>query len=163
MGTRWNSFELVVWGDNLSDEDVHTVDAVSIFARRDVEISNDRYLELLESVAREANPYIGLDMGDNLEVSDFGVIGHAMAASATVGDSLNLLSRYLYVLSHSNTIRLDVGEDQVVCTYAVTILQPNLVRQDAEFAMSFIAKSIRSLSGKRFGPRQVEFSHGLLA
>lgn len=135
----------------------------SIFTRRDVEISNDKYVELLESVAREANPYIGLDMGDSLEVSDFGVMGHAMAASATVGDALNLLSRYLYVLSHSNTIRLDVGEDQVVCTYAVTILQPNLVRQDAEFAMSFIAKSIRSLSGKRFAPRQVEFSHGLFA
>ena len=135
----------------------------SIFTRPDIEISNDKYVELLESVARDANPYIGLDMGENLEVSDFGVIGHAMAASATVGDALNLLSRYLYVLSHSNTIRLDVGEDQVVCTYAVTILQPDLVRQDAEFAMSFIAKSIRELSGRGFSPRLVEFSHGLFA
>ena len=135
----------------------------SILTRPDIEISNDKYVELLESVARDTNPYIGLDMGENLEVRDFGVIGHAMAASETVGDALNLLSRYLYVLSHSNTIRLDVGEEQVVCTYAVTILQPDLVRQDAEFAMSFIANAIRGLSGKRFAPRLVEFSHGMFA
>ena len=29
IGTRWNSFEFVLWGDNLSDEDVQTVDAVA--------------------------------------------------------------------------------------------------------------------------------------
>jgi len=135
----------------------------SIFTRPDVEITNDKYAELLESVARDTNPYIGLDMAENLEVSNFGVMGHAMAASATVGDALNLLSRYLYVLSQSNTIRLDLGEDQVVCTYAVTILQPDLVRQDAEFAMGFIVNAIRELSGRSFSPRLVEFSHGLFA
>lgn len=134
----------------------------SVFTRRDVEVSSHKYAELLETVARHSNPHIGLDLGESLEPRDLGVIGHAMSASATVGDALSVLSRYLYVLSQSNTIRLDIGEDTVVCTYAVTILQPDLVRQDAEMALSWITSIIRELSGKSFRPRLVEFCHSQL-
>jgi AraC-like DNA-binding protein len=131
----------------------------SVFTQRDVEISSQKYAELLEAVARHANPHIGLDLGETLEPRDLGVMGHAMSASATVGEALSVFSRYLYVLSQSNTIRLDFGEDTVVCTYAVTILQPDLVRQDAEMAISWITSIIRTLSGKSFRPLLVEFCH----
>jgi AraC-like DNA-binding protein len=134
----------------------------SVFTRRDVEVSSHKYAELLETVARHSNPHIGLDLGESLEPRDLGVIGHAMSASATIGDALSVLSRYLYVLSQSNTIRLDIGEEMVVCTYAVTILQPDLVRQDAEMAVSWITSIIRELSGKNFRPRLVEFCHSQL-
>ena len=135
----------------------------SVFFRQDVEVPADKYAELLETVARNTNPYIGLDLGESLAIRDLGVIGHAMSASATVGDALAVLSRYLYVLSHSNTFRVDIGEEKVVCTYTVTILQPDLVRQDAEFTLSLITTLIRKLSGRRFRPRSIEFSHSQLA
>jgi AraC-like DNA-binding protein len=131
----------------------------SVFTRRDVEVSSQKYAELLETVARHSNPHIGLDLGESLEPRDLGVIGHAISACATVGEALSVLSRYLYVLSQSNTIRLDIGEDTVVCTYAVTILQPDLVRQDAEMALSWITSIIRRISGRNFRPRLVEFCH----
>ena len=131
----------------------------SIFTRQDVEISVFKYVELLETVARESNPSIGLHLAQYLEAKDLGVIGHAMAAAATIGEALSIFSRYLYVLSQSNTMRLDLGEDKVVCTYTVTILQPDLVRQDAEFALGCLVNLIRKLSGRSFKPRLVEFSH----
>ncbi|MGI9294101.1 MAG: AraC family transcriptional regulator [Pseudomonadales bacterium] len=131
----------------------------SALTRRDVEISSRKFAELLETVAWNTNPYIGLDMGQSLVPGDIGVIGHAMSATSSIGEALAVFSRYLYVLSHSNTIRLDVGEDKVVCTYTVTILQPDLVRQDAEFALSWITTMIRKLSGRNFRPRFIEFSH----
>ena len=131
----------------------------AIFTRPDIEITDVKYAELLESVGREVNPHIGLDLGENLDARDLGVLGHAAAASSTIGEALALFSRYLYVLSQSNTIRLDIGEERVVCTYTVTILQPNLVRQDAEFVLAVITTLIRKLSGRRFSPRLVEFSH----
>ena len=134
----------------------------SVFTRRDVEVPSHKYAELLETVARHANPHIGLDLGESLEPRDLGVMGHAMSASATVGEALSVVSRYLYVLSQSNTMRLDIGEDAVVCTYAVTILQPELVRQDAEMALGWTTSIIRTLSGKNFRPRLVEFCHGPL-
>ncbi len=131
----------------------------TIFTQPDIEITDVKYAELLERVGREVNPHIGLDLGASLDAKDLGVIGHAMTAAPTIGESLALLSRYLYVLSQSNTIRLDIGEEGVVCTYAVTILQPNLVKQDAEFALAVITSLIRKLSGRSFAPRLVEFSH----
>jgi hypothetical protein len=82
----------------------------SVFTRRDVEVPSHKYAELLETVARHANPHIGLDLGESLEPRDLGVMGHAMSASATVGEALSVVSRYLYVLSQSNTMRLDIGE-----------------------------------------------------
>ncbi len=135
----------------------------TVFTRPDVEVPGHKYAELLEAVARHGNPYIGLDLGESLAPAELGVIGHAMAASATIGDALAVMSRYLYVLSQSNTIRLDAGEDTVVCTYTVTILQPDLVRQDAEFALGLIVAMIRRLSGRSFRPRLVEFSHSQCA
>jgi AraC-like DNA-binding protein len=135
----------------------------TIFTRRDVEISDVKYVDLLETVARNTNPYIGLDMGERLVAQDLGVLGHAMAATATVGEALALFSHYIYVFAQSNTIRLDLGEDKVVCSYSVTILQPDLVRQDAEFALAFMTGLIRKLSRREFHPNLVEFGHSQLA
>ena len=131
----------------------------SVFTRRDVEISLLKYSELLETVARKSNPCIGLDLGQSLETSDLGVIGHAMSASATIGEALAVFSRYIYVLCQSNNIRLDLGEDKAVFTYNVTMLQPDLVRQDAEFVLGLITTMIRRLSGRSFRPRLIEFCH----
>ena len=131
----------------------------AIFTRPDIEITVVKYAKLLESVGREVNPHIGLDLGESLDARDLGVIGHAAMASSIIGDALALISRYLYVLSQSNTIRLDIGDNEVVCTYTATILQPDLVRQDAEFALAMITTLIRKLSGRCFSPRLVEFSH----
>lgn len=131
----------------------------SVFARRDVEVSNRKYAELLETVARNTNPYIGLDLGQNLEARDLGVIAHAMSASATIGEALAVFSRYLYVLCQSCTLRLDIGEEKVVCTYTVTMLQPDQVRQDVEFTLSMITTMIRKLSGRSFRPLSIDFCH----
>jgi len=131
----------------------------SVFTRRDVEVSLHKYSELLETVARKNNPCIGLDLGQRLETRDLGVIGHAMSASATIGEALTVFSRYIYVLCQSNNIRLDLGEGRAVFTYNVTMLQPDLVRQDAEFVLGLITTMIRRLSGRSFRPRLVEFCH----
>lgn len=131
----------------------------SVFARRDVEVSTTRYADLLEMVAREANPNIGLEMGERMSLQDLGVLGHAMAATATVGDMLAVMSKYLYVLSHSNTMRVDAGESKVACTYDCTILQPELVRQDAECVLSLVTTAIRRVTMRDFAPSLVEFVH----
>ena len=131
----------------------------SIFTRRDVEIPLLKYAELLETVARNTNPCIGLDLGQNLAPKDLGVIGHAVSATTNIGDALAVFSRYIYVLCHANTIRLDLGEDKAVFTYNVMILQPDLVRQDAEFVLGLITTMIRKFSGRSFRPRLIEFCH----
>ena len=134
----------------------------SILTRPDVEISDTKYVELLETVARESNPNLGLEMACAVEPQDLGIIGHAIAAASTMGEALQVFSRYLYVFSQSNIFRLDLAAQQAVCTYAVTILQPDLVRQDAEFALGFVTKAVFALTRQKVHPRLVEFSHSRL-
>jgi AraC-like DNA-binding protein len=131
----------------------------AVLTQHDVEVEDTKYVELLETVAREANPTIGLDMGNAVELRDLGVLGHAMAASPNIGEALEIFARYLYVFSQSNTVRLDVAKRQAVCTYSVSILQPDLVRQDAEFALSFVTHGIFRLTERRVTPHLIEFSH----
>ncbi len=130
-----------------------------VLTRHDVEVEDTKYVELLETVAREANPTIGLEMGCSVELSDLGVLGHAMAASQNVGEALQIFARYLYVFSQANKVRLDVAKRQAVCSYSVSILQPDLVRQDAEFAISFVTHGVFRLAERRVAPRLIEFSH----
>lgn len=134
----------------------------TVFSRPDIEIPTARYAELLETVAREANPCIGLEMGERLTLKDLGVVGHAMAATESIGEMLSVMSQYLYVFSHSNTMRLDVGENRAAFTYSVTILQPELIRQDVESALAYVTSRIRDLSGRSFSPSLVEFQHSKL-
>jgi AraC-like DNA-binding protein len=131
----------------------------AVFTRRDVEVSDVQYVELLETVARESNPYIGLEMGGTLKAKDLGVMGHAVSATANIGEALKIFSTYIYVFAQSNVIRLDIGGDRAVFTYNVTILQPDLCRQDAEFAIAFTTSFIRDLSEREFRPNLVEFAH----
>ncbi len=131
----------------------------SVFSRQDIEIPTTKYAELLELIARKSNPYIGLDMGAQLTLQDMGVVGHAMAATRNVGEMLAVMAQYLYIFSHSNTVRLDVGGSNVACTYKVTILQPDLIRQDVECALAFITHAIRQASMQDFRPALVEFEH----
>ncbi|NIB38035.1 AraC family transcriptional regulator [Pseudomaricurvus alkylphenolicus] len=134
----------------------------TIFSCPDVEISGAKYLELLEAVARNTNPFIGLDMGEGLAAQDMGVLGHAMASAVTIGEALAIMSRYLYVFAQSNTIRLDIAGGKAVCTYTVKILHPGLHRQDAELAVAYITHLIRDLSKREFHPDFVEFEHSSL-
>jgi AraC-like DNA-binding protein len=134
----------------------------TVMTRHDVEIADMKYVELLETVARESNPNIGLEMALAVEPQDLGVLGHAVAASRTIGEAIEIFSRYLYVFSQSNAVRLDIAEQQAVCSYTVSVLQPDLVRQDAEFSIGFIVRKLLDLGGRRVRPSLVEFRHSRL-
>jgi AraC-like DNA-binding protein len=131
----------------------------TVFTQHDVEVATSKYVELLEIVGRKSNPYIGLEMGESMTVQDMGVVGHAMAAAPDVGTMLTLLSKYLYVFSQSNTVRLDLGESRAAITYTVTILSPDLVAQETESSIAYITTMIRHMASPDFKPSLVEFRH----
>lgn len=129
----------------------------TVFTHHDVEVTTAKYAELLETVGRHSNVHIGLEMGQSMTVQDMGVVGHALAATPDIGTMLTLLSKYLYVFSQSNTLRLDVGENRGAITYKVTILSPDRVGQELESALAYITTMIRQLSGTDFTPSLIEF------
>ena len=129
----------------------------TVFTHHDVEVTTAKYAELLETVGQQLNPHIGLEMGQSMTVQDMGVVGHTLAAAPDIGTMLTLFSKYLYVFSQSNTLRLDIGRAQAAVAYQVTILSPDQVGQELESALSYITKVIRQLSGTDFTPQLIEF------
>ena len=131
----------------------------AVFTHQDVEVATTKYAELLETVAREVDPHIGLEMGENLTAQDMGVVGHAISAAPDIGTMLRLMVTYLSVFSQSNIMRLDIGEKRAALTYKATILSPEQIRQDAECSLAYFVSLIRRLSGSEIKPQLVEFVH----
>jgi len=131
----------------------------AIFHRPDVEYSLESYFRLLDCTARSGYPDIGFRVGSSMDLADIGALGHAVKAAPTVGQGLALWSRYLFVMAHGNVIRIDVGQDIAVVSWAYTELYLGLHEQDTEIAVSCIARTIAELSGRNVKPTQVEFQH----
>lgn len=131
----------------------------AIFHRPDVEYSIDSYFRLLDCTARNGHPDIGFRVGSSMAPSDIGALGHAVGAAATVGQGLNLLSRYLFVLAHGNIVRIDSGQNIALVSWAYTELHQGLHQQDTELAICYLAGCVYQLSGRTVKPVQVEFAH----
>ncbi len=148
MFSRWES----VLGDSADQLGLTR----EIFRRPDVEYPIEQYTRLLETASRQSEPAIGLAVGSSSDPGDLGALGHATAAAPTLGQALRLLSRYLYVLAHGNAVRLDVGQRRAVVNYYLKDEFTAIHTQDIELATSFIARMIRTLSGKGINPLLVE-------
>lgn len=131
----------------------------AIFNQPDIELPKKKYAELLELVGRKSNSSIGLTMGCNVEATDVGVWGHAMAAARDVAQMLDVMTRYLYVYAQSNNFRVDTATDRVVISYQSTIPKPASRQQDVEFALSGVLAFLRKLTGFNIIPVYLDFEH----
>jgi AraC-like DNA-binding protein len=131
----------------------------AILDRPDIEIPIEKYTELLEVVARNSNPSIGLVMGQSIEPADLGVYGHAMAAAADVAQMLAVMSQYLYVFAQANRISVETGQNRTIISYRYTLPQVVAHQQDVEFATTAILTMLKNLTGREIRPRYVDFGH----
>jgi AraC-like DNA-binding protein len=92
--------------------------------------------------------------------SAFGVLGHLLRSSQTVGEGLRTAVRYHRVFSDAFDVRW--SDTQELVRLAVVFRAPNLepVRHGLEFTFGSILLLIRSTMGQPFTPRQLVFRHG---
>lgn len=131
----------------------------AIFRQPDVEYSIDSYFNLLDCGARSGYPDIGFRVGKAMKLTDLGALGHAVQAAPTVGDGLNILSRYLFVLAHGNVLRVHSGQDAAMISYGHTRLYPGLHQQDVELAIAMLTGLVRQLGRHDINPLRVELMH----
>jgi AraC-like DNA-binding protein len=131
----------------------------ALFHRPNVEYAVDSYFDLLDCGARNGHPDIGFRVGRSIKLTDIGVLGHAVQAASTVGEGINILSRYLFVLAHGNVVRVHSGQSAAIVSYGHTRLYPGLHQQDVELAMALAANLVRQLGRHDIDPERVEFAH----
>ncbi len=130
-----------------------------IFVQPDVELTLQQYFSLLDHVASHGTPDIGFRIGSSLAVTDIGPLGHAVQAAPSVGEALQLLATYLFVIAHGNVISLHTGNDVVLVTWGYTPLYEGIHQQDVEIASATIRNIVYQLSENSVTPVAVEFTH----
>ena len=130
----------------------------SIFTAPDIEIPIDVCSQLLERVA-EDDPSIAVRMGQEMEPTDLGVLGHAMLASRDVQQLLETLSCFIYVVVQDKEIRLDLSRDRAVVSYRFLAQDAGPYRRDVEYSVCAIAKCINVAVGRTIRPQRVEYEH----
>jgi AraC-like DNA-binding protein len=130
----------------------------SIFTAPDIEIPIDVCSQLLERVA-EDDPSVAVRMGQAMEPTDLGVLGHAMLASRDVQQLLETLSCFIYVVVQDKEIRLDLSRDCAVVSYRFLAQDAGPYRRDVEYSVCAIAKCINVAVGRTIRPLRVEYEH----
>lgn len=131
----------------------------AVFERPDIAVSERKYIALLETIARDGQPNLGLDIGRTIELDDLGPMGHALSHGTSVSQVLDALSRFMTVFSQASRVMRTDRTDRILITYR--LMEPTILarRQDAEFAVSAILTFLQRITGEEIKPVRVDFEH----
>ncbi len=125
----------------------------------DAEITDRKFVELLELISIEEDQYIGLHMAMRLKCSNWGVFGHAVRNAPNVLSALNVMADFVNVFSQAVEEQLVQTEDAIGLSYRLNDSGITHRRQDSEFSLAAITSMIREATGTDIKPRLVQFEH----
>ena len=104
------------------------------------------------------DPYFGLSVARFIHASNLHALGHALAASNTLGDFCIRLERYFRLLSNAAVIRLVESDGEVVMR-----IEPlaDYCGETEDAFLAFVILTMRQLSNAAFSPLSVDFRHAV--
>lgn len=126
----------------------------------DGRLSGAQFNALIELCAqRSNNPLFGVHFGLRQGTQSLGTLLFAMRSSATVGEALNLLTRYFHIHSDGALVQLERQAGSALLLYDVTDGTLISVRQTVELAMSIASCLLRELLGHAWQPKALLLRH----
>ncbi len=116
-----------------------------------------RFLEL----AAEAldNAVLGLQLAQQGDLREMGVLYYVMAASHNLGEAVRNLVRYLTVANESLHVVVSENAGNTILTIHYWVPR-HIDRHFAEFGVAIVLRGIRKITGKQLRPNLVTFVHG---
>ena len=147
----------------------HTLDGVLKevgLVRADLATPEDRilyssYVGLIERAATLlGDPGYGLKLGASYGVRDVGLHGFIALNSATLGDALASIERYVRVTNEG--IDAVFEADELGATLRFRETDPSLrgLRHNSEYVAAIFVRACRDITRKRISPVRAEFMHG---
>ncbi|GIP22064.1 AraC family transcriptional regulator [Paenibacillus sp. J22TS3] len=142
--------------------DFCTVASVDMNMLQDVEsrLPEEEFTRIVTEAARyTGDELFGLHQGQEVTLSDLGVLGYVMMHSKTIGEALTTYQKYnmLACGGYNAAYQMD-GEDIVIRLYAVNPAVA-LSRHCIEDMASSLCYAMKGLAGKQIGPKEVAFCH----
>ena len=103
------------------------------------------------------DPFFGLHLGTSIHPKQVGLLGYVTLNSATLGEAMKNMERYLRVLSEGAELKVEIHKDQVAVVS--TIVDPDVSghRQLTEFGLSGQLNACRALAAVPLVPVRVDF------
>ena len=133
-----------------------------LFQNLDSRVRYDAVARLLDVCAALTGcPHFGLLVGERFELKSLGAVGYLMRNSATVGDALRSLVRYLHLYDRGAApVLLAPDSSFVTLGYSVYRHDTPAATQVYDVVMAIAYRMVRELCGPLWKPVRVQFSHG---
>lgn len=131
------------------------IPTLDLLSQADCRLSALQYEGLLSALYDEGHASLGVDIGQQLTVSSYGVLGHAMQTAETVGDAVQLGLSFYRLTSNFMTLQ-SRWTPQGLCLEAFMDYElPALGRFAPEEHLAGICQIARQLIGQAFTPLSV--------
>jgi AraC-like DNA-binding protein len=102
---------------------------------------------------------LGLHIAAAGDPRTIGLAFYVGAAAKTLGEALELMTRYVRIADECAHLDLAPQPDGIALEYQFVGLSRHLIRQQSEFALAMAIKAIRLASGREIQPVRVRFAH----
>jgi AraC-like DNA-binding protein len=116
-----------------------------------------RFLELAAEATNDAA--FGLRLAEDTDPRDSGILFYIVSGAKDVGEALVLFSRYVRIVNEAARLRLRRTEEGLAVEVEVTGLARHRIRQNVEFGLAVMLKTLREASGRRISPSRIVFAH----
>jgi AraC-like DNA-binding protein len=101
----------------------------------------------------------GLHVGERVKMQEYGIVGRSVVTSATLGEGLRSLVRYLPIWTNVGMFRLDLEGSMAHFQWHYSHRSLPEPRHDCEMSMATVMGLSRLSRGARWTPREVWFQH----
>ncbi|MCG8671502.1 MAG: AraC family transcriptional regulator [Pseudomonadales bacterium] len=133
--------------------------SLTSLAHVDTRFPQDSVTRLWDSSERASgNDHIGLDVGRQISVSGFPVLGYSLVSAIGLADGFQRFQRYQSMIGESANIQLLMKDGQLALEFAFSGDELALSPHTLDAAMAAMVTMARVLEGQSWHPQRVELS-----
>ena len=119
-----------------------------------------QYVALTEDLSRRLDrPYLGLELGQQFRLADFGPFYALFTLAHDLGAALERYARFQWAWQTHTSLEVVPGATTTVYRYCIQDPSIRPRTQDAEYALASLCAMIRQLQDSRWMPVEIEFEH----
>ena len=123
-------------------------------------IPEEAMAQLFEITAEELDdPFLGLHLGEEQDIHDYGAIAYIGISSETLGDAIKNLERYLHIVTEGWEIELTIKDEDAIVDYFPTLPKYQNYRHMVEGNASSLMIAYQTFLGQPLQPKKIHFTH----
>ncbi len=119
------------------------------------------YLDFFDwGATQTGNPFLGLDIAQDIDLQDLGILAYLLRYAPTLGDLFALLEQYQIILMQGMQYSFKPSADDFIeCQFSYTKPDLQNIEQDIEFSIAILIRLLKEKIGTDWSPERINFSY----